>query len=83
MTLKKTTCDEDWLFKDEMNAAVKLGGGCAALARMQVGPKRPIASLFTAFSRPGGDKEKCYVQAGHLKEDQRASKDSSSQPMIY
>lgn len=26
---------QDWLFKDEMNAAVKLGGGCAALARMQ------------------------------------------------
>lgn len=54
--------EQDWLFKDEMNAAVKLGGGCAALARMQVGPKRPLASLFTAFSRPGGSKEKCYVQ---------------------
>jgi len=54
--------EQDWLFKEEMNAAVKLGGGCAALARMQVGPKRPIAGLFTAFSRPGGSKEKCYVQ---------------------
>ena len=31
---------QDWLFKDEMNAAVKLGGGCAALARMQVPPLR-------------------------------------------
>ena len=73
-----------------MSAAVKLGGGCAALARMQavtldfstseshiqrrgflsqileqdlfckvmlplvqVGPKRPLASLFTAFSSLG------------------------------
>ena len=26
---------QDWLYKDEMSAAVKLGGGCAALARMQ------------------------------------------------
>lgn len=31
---------QDGLFKDEMNAAVKLGGGCAALARMQVPPLR-------------------------------------------
>lgn len=54
--------EQDWLFKDEMSGAVKLGGGCAALSRMQVGPKRPIASLFTAFSRPGEGKEKCYVQ---------------------
>ena len=88
---------EDWLFKDEMNAVVKLGGGCAALARMQagigrvldphcslmhvyverslalalnfcsywqpeVGPKRPLTNLFTAFSRPGDGKPKCYVQ---------------------
>ncbi|CAE7943763.1 unnamed protein product [Symbiodinium sp. KB8] len=53
---------QDWLYKDEMSAAVKLGGGCAALARMQVGPKRPLASLFTAFSRPGEGKEKSYVQ---------------------
>ena len=29
---------EDWLFKDEMSGAVKLGGGCAALARMQAVP---------------------------------------------
>mmetsp|Transcript_39031 Transcript_39031/g.72677 ORF Transcript_39031/g.72677 Transcript_39031/m.72677 type:complete len:640 (-) Transcript_39031:216-2135(-) len=54
--------DQDWLYKEEMSSAVKLGGGCAALARMQVGPKRPLASLFTAFSRPGEGKEKTYVQ---------------------
>lgn len=33
-----------------------------AVPLVQVGPKRPIAGLFTAFSRPGGSKEKCYVQ---------------------
>jgi len=54
--------EEDWLYKDEMNAAVKLGAGCGALARMQVGPKRPITCLFPAFSRPGEGKEKKYVQ---------------------
>eukprot|EP00931_Biecheleriopsis_adriatica_P008738 TRINITY_DN10987_c0_g1_i1.p1 TRINITY_DN10987_c0_g1~~TRINITY_DN10987_c0_g1_i1.p1 ORF type:complete len:1018 (+),score=242.21 TRINITY_DN10987_c0_g1_i1:75-3128(+) len=54
--------DQDWLFKEEMNGAVKLGAGCGALARMQVGPKRPLTCLFPAFSRPGEGKEKCYVQ---------------------
>lgn len=54
--------EEDWLYKEEMNAAVKLGAGCGALARMQVGPKRPITCLFPAFSRPGEGKQKQYVQ---------------------
>lgn len=54
--------DQDWLFKDEMSGAVKLGAGCGALARMQVGPKRPLTCLFTAFSRPGEGKQKQYVQ---------------------
>ena len=38
---------QDWLFKDEMNAAVKLGGGCAALARMQV----PLLRFMHFFRR--------------------------------
>lgn len=55
--------EQDWLFKDEMNAAIKLGAsGCAALSRVQVGPKRPLTCLFPAFSRPGDGKEKTYVQ---------------------
>merc|ERR1712228_943060 len=46
-----------------MNAAVRLGAsGCAALQRVQVGPKRPLQCLFTAFSRPGDGKEGKYVQ---------------------
>lgn len=53
--------DQDWLYKEEMSAAVKLTAGCGALARMQVGPKRPLAALFTAFSRPDAG-EKRYVQ---------------------
>eukprot|EP00933_Yihiella_yeosuensis_P034994 TRINITY_DN2847_c0_g3_i1.p1 TRINITY_DN2847_c0_g3~~TRINITY_DN2847_c0_g3_i1.p1 ORF type:complete len:963 (+),score=262.38 TRINITY_DN2847_c0_g3_i1:173-2890(+) len=55
--------EQDWLFKDEMNGAVKLAtGGCSALAKVQVGPKRPLTCLFPAFSRPGEGKEKKYVQ---------------------
>jgi sulfite reductase alpha subunit-like flavoprotein len=54
--------EKDWLFRDEMNAAVKLGAGCGALSRMQVGPKRPIAGLYPAFSRPDNAEEKNYVQ---------------------
>jgi sulfite reductase alpha subunit-like flavoprotein len=54
--------EKDWLFKDEMNMAVKLNAGCGALARMQVGPKRPLAALYTAFSRPEQAAEKRYVQ---------------------
>mmetsp|Transcript_51023 Transcript_51023/g.114849 ORF Transcript_51023/g.114849 Transcript_51023/m.114849 type:complete len:846 (+) Transcript_51023:77-2614(+) len=55
--------DQDWLYKDEMLAAVKLASsGCAALARVKVGPKRPLQSLFTAFSRPSDGKEGQYVQ---------------------
>jgi sulfite reductase alpha subunit-like flavoprotein len=53
--------DQDWLFKDEMNAAVKLNGGCGALARMKVGPKRPLAGMYPAFSRPDNAQKK-YVQ---------------------
>jgi sulfite reductase alpha subunit-like flavoprotein len=54
--------DKDWLYKEEMNGAVKLGAACGALARMQVGPKRPLAGLYTAFSRPDAESEKKYVQ---------------------
>lgn len=58
--------DQDWLFKDEMNASVKpaAAGGCAALQRVQAaqGAKRPLQCLFTAFSRPGDGKEGKYVQ---------------------
>eukprot|EP00929_Paragymnodinium_shiwhaense_P000214 TRINITY_DN100463_c0_g1_i1.p1 TRINITY_DN100463_c0_g1~~TRINITY_DN100463_c0_g1_i1.p1 ORF type:complete len:1011 (-),score=266.50 TRINITY_DN100463_c0_g1_i1:255-3287(-) len=55
--------DKDWLFKEEMNGAVKLRmAGCAALQRVQAGPKRPLQALFTAFSRPEGDKKGEYVQ---------------------
>jgi len=55
--------DEDWLFKEEMSGSVKLTtNACAALARMQVGPKRPLTMLHTAFSRPGEGKESKYVQ---------------------
>jgi sulfite reductase alpha subunit-like flavoprotein len=54
--------EKDWLYKDEMNGAVKLGAACGALARMQVGPKRPLAALYTAFSRPDAESEKRYVQ---------------------
>jgi sulfite reductase alpha subunit-like flavoprotein len=52
--------DEDWLFKDEMQAAVKPRIASAAMARMQVGPKKPLAALFTAFSRAQDKKQ--YVQ---------------------
>jgi sulfite reductase alpha subunit-like flavoprotein len=51
--------DEDWLFKDEMQAAVKPRIASAAMARMQVGPKKPLAALFPAFSRA---EKKQYVQ---------------------
>lgn len=54
--------EKDWLYKDEMSAAVKLGAACGALARMRVGPKRPLAALFPAFSRPDDATEKRYVQ---------------------
>jgi len=54
--------DQDWLFREEMSGAVKLTAGCGALARMQVGPKRPLTCLFTAFSRPGEGKTGKYVQ---------------------
>jgi len=55
--------DKDWLFREDMSGAVKLAAsGCSALARMQVGPKRPLTCLFTAFSRPGEGKESKYVQ---------------------
>merc|ERR1711924_101145 len=54
--------EKDWLFKDEMNGAVKLGAACGALARMQVGPKRPLTALYTAFSRPDDESQKQYVQ---------------------
>jgi len=62
--------DEDWLFKDEMNAAVKKqAAGCAALQRVQAaGPKKPLTCLFTAFSRPGEGKQKKYVQ-DHVREN--------------
>jgi len=53
--------DKDWLFKEDMSRAVK-NAGCAALARVQAGPKRPLACLFPAFSRPGDGKESKYVQ---------------------
>jgi len=54
--------DKDWLYKEDMNGAVRLAGRCGALAKMQVGPKRPLASLFPAFSRPDNVQEKRYVQ---------------------
>jgi sulfite reductase alpha subunit-like flavoprotein len=54
--------DKDWLFRDEMNGAVKMGAGCGALARMKVGPKRPLAAMYPAFSRPDNESEKKYVQ---------------------
>lgn len=45
--------DQDWLYKEEMNSVVKLAAsGCNALAKVQVGPKRPLSCLFPAFSRP-------------------------------
>jgi len=67
--------DEDWLFKDEMNAAVKRqAAGCAALARVQAaGPKKPLTCLFTAFSRPGEGKQRKYVQ-DHIRENKTSVK---------
>jgi len=53
--------EQDWLYKEEMSTAVKLGGS-TGLSRVQVGPKRPLAGLYTAFSRPGDDKKSQYVQ---------------------
>merc|ERR1712232_708848 len=48
---------------EEMSGAVKpAASGCTAPARMQVGPKRPLACLFTAFSRPGEGKNGRHVQ---------------------
>jgi sulfite reductase alpha subunit-like flavoprotein len=52
--------EQDWIFKDEMNTATKINN--AALARMQVGPKRPLAALYPAFSRPENPAQKKYVQ---------------------
>jgi sulfite reductase alpha subunit-like flavoprotein len=52
--------DKDWLYKQEMNAAVKLRTG--AMTRLQVGVKRPLAALFPAFSRPDEESSKKYVQ---------------------
>jgi sulfite reductase alpha subunit-like flavoprotein len=55
--------EQDWLFKEEMTAAVKLAApGSVALARMQRGPKRPLEHLYTAFSRPGEGQQGKYVQ---------------------
>lgn len=55
--------EQDWLYKDEMNAAAKLPTqGCSALARVKVGPKRPLTLLFPAFSMPVEGKKKTYVQ---------------------
>jgi sulfite reductase alpha subunit-like flavoprotein len=56
--------EQDWLFKEEMNNAVKKqSAGCAALARVQAaGPKKPLTCLFTAFSRPDDASKKEYVQ---------------------
>lgn len=52
--------DEDWIYREEMSSSVKLqASACAALARMQVGPKRPLVMLQTAFSREAEGK---YVQ---------------------
>jgi len=59
--------EQDWLFREEMRAAVKLNQN-AALARLQVGPKKPMSNLFTAFSRPEEGKPKQYVQDLLLKE---------------
>merc|ERR1719223_729461 len=42
--------EKDWIYKEEMSAAVKLPGACAALQRVQ-SVKRPLNALFTAFSR--------------------------------
>lgn len=55
--------EEDWLFREEMSGAVSVkNNACGALAKMQVGPKRPLTMLHTAFSRPGDGKESKYVQ---------------------
>jgi len=55
--------EQDWLYKEEMTAAVKLAApGSLALARMQKGPKRPLQHLHTAFSRPGEGQQGKYVQ---------------------
>eukprot|EP00450_Noctiluca_scintillans_P009611 CAMPEP_0194503408 /NCGR_PEP_ID=MMETSP0253-20130528/28362_1 /TAXON_ID=2966 /ORGANISM="Noctiluca scintillans" /LENGTH=1009 /DNA_ID=CAMNT_0039345689 /DNA_START=42 /DNA_END=3068 /DNA_ORIENTATION=+ len=54
--------DQDWLYKAEMTSVVKLAAsGCSALSKMQVGPKRPLTALYTAFSRPSTGQKK-YVQ---------------------
>jgi len=55
--------EQDWLYKEEMTAAVKLAApGSLALAKMQKGPKRPLQNLHTAFSRPGEGQQGKYVQ---------------------
>jgi len=67
--------EQDWLFKQEMNGAVKAAAtGCAALQRVQGNlVKKPLAALYTAFSRPGGDKKGQYVQ-DQLKAQSRSVK---------
>jgi len=50
--------ESDWIYKDELQQAVKLGG---AAGRMQVGARRPLCNYYTAFSRQAGQ-PKMYVQ---------------------
>jgi len=58
--------EQDWLFKEEMKAAVKVANvHTNPVLRMQAAkasPKRPLACLFTAFSRPETDQKGEYVQ---------------------
>lgn len=66
--------DQDWLFKEEMSSATKLAAtGCAALQRVQAGPKRPLTCVFHAFSRPGNGRTGQYVQ-DQLKAQSRSVK---------
>jgi len=67
--------EQDWLFKQEMNGAVKQAAtGCAALQRVQANlVKKPLTALFTAFSRPGDGKTGQYVQ-DQLKAQSRSVK---------
>lgn len=56
--------DKDWLYKTEMNAAVKLAAtGCVGLQRLQQNKeKKPLAALFPCFSRPDDAARAQYVQ---------------------
>jgi len=61
--------DKDWIYKTEMNQAVKIRAG---FGRPAAGPRRPLACLFPAFSRPEEiGKEGEYVQ--HLLKKQGPS----------